>query len=416
MEKRTIGSFLAALRKAKGLTQRELAEMLNVSDKAVSRWERDESYPDLTMIPVLAEIFGVSCDELLRGARINSEEQQAGQQQKTEKQIGYLVERVRANFMVTSVWIYALTVFGFIAALICNIGFNRAYIGFFLACAFYTAGLVWLAIKLITSFSALKYESELQLIDRIKEKIIRAATANAAVILVFLAAVLPLTMTYNTAWGLDIDSWLEYGLPFAAVAAMIGLLAAAIVPRICVRSGVYTSNERRIAADKLRLKYTAICAAVFSITLAAQLAANYDTLAFADEIKFDNTDDYVKFMETPTEASDFLAGDTAAPHDSPAGNDPVDYTESRELRTRTIEAPDGSVVCTFAPLNENVCRTRITWSGNEITSISVVTLDQLHAAQARQQSMNSIFTLVYIAETAAFFLLYVLYAAKKKKI
>ena len=60
MEKKTIGSFIAALRRANGLTQKELAEKLNVSDKAVSRWERDECYPDLTMIPALAEIFGVT--------------------------------------------------------------------------------------------------------------------------------------------------------------------------------------------------------------------------------------------------------------------------------------------------------------------------------------------------------------------
>ena len=44
MEKKTIGSFIAALRRANGLTQKELAEKLNVSDKAVSRWERDECF------------------------------------------------------------------------------------------------------------------------------------------------------------------------------------------------------------------------------------------------------------------------------------------------------------------------------------------------------------------------------------
>lgn len=69
MEKRTIGSFIAALRKANGLTQKQLADKLCVSDKAVSRWERDECAPDLSAIPVLAEIFGVTCDELLRGQR-----------------------------------------------------------------------------------------------------------------------------------------------------------------------------------------------------------------------------------------------------------------------------------------------------------------------------------------------------------
>ena len=59
MEKKSIGSFLTALRKASGLTQKQLAEKLNVSDKAVSRWERDECAPDLSLIPVLAEIYGV---------------------------------------------------------------------------------------------------------------------------------------------------------------------------------------------------------------------------------------------------------------------------------------------------------------------------------------------------------------------
>ncbi len=60
-------SFIAALRRANGMTQQELADRLNVSNKAVSRWERDETMPDLTLIPCIAEIFGVTCDEILRG-------------------------------------------------------------------------------------------------------------------------------------------------------------------------------------------------------------------------------------------------------------------------------------------------------------------------------------------------------------
>lgn len=65
MEKKTIGQFLSALRKAGGMTQKELAEKLHVSNKAVSRWERDECAPDLSLIPVIADIFGVTSDELL---------------------------------------------------------------------------------------------------------------------------------------------------------------------------------------------------------------------------------------------------------------------------------------------------------------------------------------------------------------
>ena len=69
MERKTIGGFIATLRKANGMTQKELAERLNVSDKTVSRWERDDGTPDLSTIPVIAEIFDVTCDELLRGER-----------------------------------------------------------------------------------------------------------------------------------------------------------------------------------------------------------------------------------------------------------------------------------------------------------------------------------------------------------
>ena len=64
-----MGSFIAALRKANGLTQQDIADRLNVSNKAVSRWERDECMPDIMLIPALAELLGVTCDELLRGEK-----------------------------------------------------------------------------------------------------------------------------------------------------------------------------------------------------------------------------------------------------------------------------------------------------------------------------------------------------------
>lgn len=62
-----LGSRIAALRKARGMTQQQLADLLHVSNKAVSRWEREESAPDLYLIPKLADIFGTTCDDLLRG-------------------------------------------------------------------------------------------------------------------------------------------------------------------------------------------------------------------------------------------------------------------------------------------------------------------------------------------------------------
>ena len=65
MEYRSMGQMISALRKEKGLTQKELADRLNLTDKAVSKWERDLACPDTQIIPKLAQILGVSVEALL---------------------------------------------------------------------------------------------------------------------------------------------------------------------------------------------------------------------------------------------------------------------------------------------------------------------------------------------------------------
>lgn len=69
METKSIGKFIATLRKEKAYTQSELAEKLGVSNKTISNWENEVSYPDLTLIPVIADLFNITADELLRGSR-----------------------------------------------------------------------------------------------------------------------------------------------------------------------------------------------------------------------------------------------------------------------------------------------------------------------------------------------------------
>lgn len=66
MKKQTFGNIIVSLRKEKGMTQLELAEKMGVTDKAVSKWERDLSFPDVSSIPKLAEIFEVSVDDLMQ--------------------------------------------------------------------------------------------------------------------------------------------------------------------------------------------------------------------------------------------------------------------------------------------------------------------------------------------------------------
>ena len=69
IDKKEFGAFICTLRKEKGLTQKELAEKLYLSDKAVSKWETGASIPDTTMLIPLAEILGVTVTELLECRR-----------------------------------------------------------------------------------------------------------------------------------------------------------------------------------------------------------------------------------------------------------------------------------------------------------------------------------------------------------
>lgn len=65
MPNKSMGEIISTLRKEKGMTQKELADKLNITDKAVSKWERDISLPDTATIPKLAEILEVSVEELM---------------------------------------------------------------------------------------------------------------------------------------------------------------------------------------------------------------------------------------------------------------------------------------------------------------------------------------------------------------
>lgn len=66
MKKKTLGMMISSLRKERGMTQLDLAEKMGVTDKAVSKWERDLSCPDVNTIPKLAEVFSISVDELMQ--------------------------------------------------------------------------------------------------------------------------------------------------------------------------------------------------------------------------------------------------------------------------------------------------------------------------------------------------------------
>ena len=76
MDQQKTGNFIAEMRKERGLTQRELAQKLSISDRTVSKWECGNGFPEISLMLPLCEILGVSVNELLSGKRLHSDEYQ----------------------------------------------------------------------------------------------------------------------------------------------------------------------------------------------------------------------------------------------------------------------------------------------------------------------------------------------------
>lgn len=128
-----IGKNIATLRKAQGLTQAGLAEKLNYSDKAVSKWERGESIPDVLTLVSLAGIFGVSVDDLLKDHDALPE--QTGPVQHAMEQVVEKTLRRKANKRIIVqlasllVWFVALCCY----VILSSIGIAKSWLAFFLA-------------------------------------------------------------------------------------------------------------------------------------------------------------------------------------------------------------------------------------------------------------------------------------------
>ena len=79
MNQEMIGKFISSCRKDKGLTQMQLAEKLNITNRAVSKWETGKSLPDASIMLDLCEVLGITVNELLCGERIAMENYQKKQ-------------------------------------------------------------------------------------------------------------------------------------------------------------------------------------------------------------------------------------------------------------------------------------------------------------------------------------------------
>ena len=302
MEKKTIGAFIAVLRKAKGLTQKQLAEMLNVSDKAVSRWERDECAPDLSVIPVLAEIFGITADELLRGQRRQTAEPVTHYEvQKTEKQLRYLLRKKVTDFSVSTCITVAVSLIGLVSAMIVNLGFLRAYIGFFASCCFYIAAAVYQVGTLLRGLQGLDAE-ELEAEAKLPRRtMILLSELSLCITACLFVACLPLiTLVNDTYAGLSGSSWARHGLLWGGIAAVICLFVCALINK---RLGYQAFPNLSTPQNKLRIRSALSLLLVLFITLISHIifhSVNYANLHWLTAAtKWETWEELKEYLETP---------------------------------------------------------------------------------------------------------------------
>ena len=109
------GKFLSQLRKEKGLTQLQLAEKLNVTDKAVSRWETGKNYPDIEIFEDLSKELDISISELLEGKRIEKEKLLTVSEEQVVTQIKKRKKSNKSYKIVICIILLITLVFGYIA-------------------------------------------------------------------------------------------------------------------------------------------------------------------------------------------------------------------------------------------------------------------------------------------------------------
>ena len=297
MEKKSMGSFLTALRKTSGLTQKQLAEKLNVSDKAVSRWERDECAPDLSLIPVLAEIYGVTSDEILRGQRTDPEKLYHGNDRaKAQKQRNRILKSTKTKFVCRSLVTVALAVVGVLLAYILNTEFAKANAGFLVGCIFFVAAAVSQTLFLITGFTSVNEEEWKDApVENCKGFMLLASQWCLGIIMASIAFCIPLAGKSNISFYDCVLSGVQW-----IFAVTVAWLIISLTVIFCIRKrGIV---DLTLPINRLRRH----CGTVLALILVVLLGFQVAMCGFLSENKYlyaprDTITDLHKFKEIISE-------------------------------------------------------------------------------------------------------------------
>lgn len=420
MERKTIGGFIATLRKANGMTQKELAERLNVSDKTVSRWERDDGAPDLSTIPVIAEIFDVTCDELLRGERKSpSERVEMPEENETspkgEKQRQRLLRSTCSQYQNRTYIAMGISGGGLIAALICNLAFTQAVLGFLMGAIFFVGSIVCQTVFLNKAFLSVEDAGlEEKALSDYRRKVINLAEKSIGLTVLFIGFTFPMIMV-NAYWGLEANSLLLWGTVSSAVFMIIYGVVLYFLNGSLLSKGIYSLADNELEKYNHNRKLKKKCSVCFTIILVVTLLFHafgsgmiwsLENLELARAITFDDYDSFVAFMEQDVPDYKYYSdGFSTGVEIFGESESSSEWYDDEDMRC-TVEDENGNVVCTYIQRNKSV--SYITYSGQNgsVLPIKVVTGGAEQAAEGMFNLINAVYCILYPLELLAVLLVY----------
>ncbi len=432
MEKKTIGKFIAVLRKANGMTQKDLGDKLFVSDKTVSRWERDECAPELSLIPAIAEIFGITTDELLRGERNApvydeepSEDVVIKQKKKSEKQFKAMLFSIKRKFDNLTLISIGISLFGLIIGMIINLGFSKGLIAFFVSSAFLLAGTICQICFTSNARIAINEDDDYrELTEAANTAFLQKSIAVYFVNIAIFAFCLPLVTLINGAnFGLGFGSWILYGIAFAVAGIILAYLIYRIIikPALICRN-ILIFNEVGLAREKytrkllIRLSSVSLVIAIL-LGIAITVVDSIGTAGFADKIVLETPEEFKEYMESSYDEAKYESGDWY--YDANGNlvgsaliideNDPEPFKNYVILRDK-----QGNEILQYYYHSNLYSHIQYNTDSEDQCPITIYTREAMREAGVLISEIKSMLGIAIFAEVALFAGIYIIKVAKKK--
>lgn len=432
MEKKTIGKFIAVLRKANGMTQQDLGEKLFVSDKTVSRWERDECNPDLSLIPAIAEIFGITTDELLRGERnapitsdTPNEDEALKQKRKSEKQLKAMISGQKRKFGNLSMISLGIALFGLIVGMIINLGFSKGLIAFFVTSIFLMASTICqICFTANARISANEDGDYSEIIDEANTAFAQKTIAVCFANIIIFAFCLPLvTVIDGRNYGLTFGMWLIYGLTFAVIATIIAYIIYHVIllPSLIKRDLIVLDQKstiRNAFKRKLIIRLSAISTAIaLLLGIAIIVVNNVGNRAFADKVVLESPEEFKEYMESSYDKNKYIDGDWHIDSEgNQIGSSIIVDDESEEpfKEYDVLLDKQGEVLCEYYYHSDLYAVIEYNINSDNRCPITVYTREAMIRANAQIDDITGILAFSIIAEMIIFVGIYTVIVSKKK--